>query len=395
MKPFELKSNVNWIGALHPDLRVFDIIMHTKNGTTYNSYLIRDEKTAIIDTVKGKFTDQYLAHIESLVAFETIDYIIVQHNEPDHSGALAELLDVAKNAQLVCANVAVKYVNNILNKELDVLGVKNNHTLSLGQKTLQFITAPYLHWPDTMMTYLVEDKILFSCDVFANHFCDSHMFNDEIARDFWPDYKNYFNSIMRPFKKNVRNGLQKIEPLEIEMIAPSHGPILRSELSKYVNAYAEWSSPAIENSTPKAIVYYATAHGNTEIMAHEVEKGLKSAGVDVEVFNAENLDFDGHLDKIEAADAVLFGSPTINNDAVKPIWDVLNSLTTIDVKGKVAGSFGSIGWNGEAIKLLDERLNAMKFKVPVEGQQAVLVPSKQELADCVEFGKKLGNEILK
>lgn len=394
MKPFEIKPGIHWIGSLHPDIKVFDIILQTKNGTTYNSYLIQDEKTAIIDTVKSKFTKQYLEHITELVDFEQIDYIIVQHNEPDHSGALAELIDVAKNAQVVCANVATKYVANILNRDLDVLSVKNNTTLSLGKKTLQFQTAPYLHWPDTMMTYLVEDNILFPCDVFASHFCDSRMFNDLITRDFWTDYKYYFDSIMRPFKKNVRNGLKKIAPLTIEMIAPSHGPILRENVQKYIAAYEEWAAPLSANSPPKVLVYYASAHGNTGIMANEIEIGLKSLGIDVEVYNAEGLSFDGHLDKIEAADAVLFGSPTINNDATKPVWDVINSLTTIDIKGKIAGSFGSIGWNGEAIKLLDDRLTAMKFKLPFEGLKAVLVPSKEELLACREFGKNIGNEII-
>jgi NADH oxidase (H2O-forming) len=394
MKPFEIKPGIHWIGALHPDLKAFDIILQTKNGTTYNSYLIQDEKTAIIDTVKGKFTEQYLEHISQLVDFDRIDYIIIQHNEPDHTGALSELINKAKNAQIVCANVATKYVANILNQDMDVLAVKNNNTLSLGKKTLQFQTAPYLHWPDTMMTHLVEDNILFPCDVFASHFCDSRMFDDLITRDFWTDYKYYFDAIMRPYKKNVRNGLKKIEPLTIDMIAPSHGPILRNDVNKYINAYKEWSAPLPVNSPPKALLYFASAHGNTGIMAREVEKGLASLGIDVKVYDAEGLNFDGHLDKIEAADAVLFGSPTINNDAVKPVWDIINSLATIDIKGKIAGSFGSIGWNGEAIKLLDDRLNAKKFKVPFEGLQAVLVPGDEELLACREFGKNIGIEIL-
>ena len=394
MKPFEIKPGIHWIGALHPDLRAFDIIMQTKNGTTYNSYLVKDEKTAIIDTVKGKFTEQYLEHISYLVDFESIDYIVVQHNEPDHSGALSELIKKAKNAQIVCANAAKKYVTNVLNQDIEVLGVKNNATLSLGEKTLQFVMAPYLHWPDTMMTHLVEDNVLFPCDVFASHFCDSRMLNDLITRDFWADYKYYFDVIMRPFKKNVRNGLKKLEPLPIDLLAPSHGPIIRQDVAKYIKAYEDWAAPLPANFPPKVLVYFASAHGNTGIMAHEVKKGLVSLSIDVEIYDVEGLDFEDHLDKIEAADAILFGSPTINNDAVKPVWDVINNLTTIDIKGKLAGSFGSIGWNGEAIKLLDDRLNAMKFKVPFEGLKAVLVPSEEELSACREFGKSIGTEII-
>lgn len=394
MKPFVVKPDVYWVGALHPDMRSFDILMYTKNGTTYNSYVVKDEKTAVIDTVKGKFTQQHLDNIRDIVPFEEIDYIVIQHNEPDHSGALGQLLDKAVNAQVVCANVAQKYVENILNRDVDLLGVKNNATISLGEKTLQFISAPYLHWPDTMMTLLVEDKVLFSCDVFASHFCDSRMFDDLITRDFSHDYKYYFDVIMRPFKKNVRNALKKLADVEFDLIAPSHGPVLRTDVTKYVKLYESWAAPRPANSPPVVLIYYASAHGNTEEMAEKIMAGLEAAGVAAEMYNVEGMNFEGHLDKIESADGLLFGSPTINNDAVKPVWDVINSLTTLDVKGKVAGSFGSIGWNGEAIKLLDDRLNAMKFKVPFEGMAAVLVPSEEELEKCYQFGKDIGRIVI-
>ena len=389
MKPFEIKPKVYWVGALHPDLRIFDIIMYTKNGTTYNSYLIDDEKVAIIDTVKAKFSERYISHVKELVDPERIEYVIIQHNEPDHSGALLDLLELAPHAKIVCANVAVKYVRNVINREFDIIGVKNGDTISLGQRTLQFISAPYLHWPDTMMTFVPEDKILFPCDVFSSHFCDSRMFNDAITRDFWPDFKYYFESIMRPFKKNLRNALKKIEALDFDLIAPSHGPILRTDLQKYIKAYEEWAQPLPPNDPKRVLIYYASAHGNTERMAQEIARGVRAEGAEVEVYDVIDLNFEGHLNKIEGADALLLGSPTINNDVAKPIWDVLNSLTTIDVKGKVGASFGSMGWNGEAIKLLDDRLSAMKFKVPFEGLSAVLVPSEEELAQCFEFGQKI------
>ncbi len=393
MKPFEVKPQVYWIGSLHPDLRVFDIIVNTKNGTTYNSYLIRDEKIAVIDTVKEKFSKQYLEHIAKIVDPGKIDYIIVQHTEPDHSGALVDLLDAAANAQVICANPAVKYVQNIVNKEIDIVGVKNNQTLSLGKKNLSFVSAPYLHWPDTMMTYLIEDKILFTCDVFSSHYCDSRMFNDAITRDFWPDFKYYFDVIMRPFKKNIRNALKKIDPLEIDLVAPAHGPILRDNVQKYISAYAEWAAPLPANDPKKVLIYFGSAYGNTEKMAFKISDGIKSAGLDVQLFDVVGLNFKGHLDRIEAADALLFGSPTINNDAIKPVWDILNSLTTINVKGKIGASFGSMGWNGEALKLLDERLTSMKFKVPVSGLAAVLVPSEEELENCFQFGVQIANTL--
>jgi len=393
MKPFEIQSDVFWIGALHPDLRLFDIIMYAKNGTSYNSYLIKDEKIAIIDTVKDKFADVYIEHVTELVDPQKIDYIIMQHNEPDHSGALQELLDVAPQAKVVCAKSAVKYVQNILNREVELIPVSNKTEISLGAKTLQFYSSPYCHWPDTMMTYLVEKKILFSCDIFGSHFCDSRMYNDLITRDFWPDFKYYFENIMRPYKKNVNNAIRKIDDLDISMICTSHGPILRTDVQKYIDAYRDWSTPLPANTPPKMLIYFAAAHGNTGIMANKIADGARSEGVDVEVFDAIDIDPDEHVDRIEATDALLLGSPTINTNVVKPVWDVLNSLITVDVKGKLGASFGSYGWSGEAVAQLDARLQAMKFRVPKEGLKAVLVPGKEELESCFEFGAALAREL--
>jgi flavorubredoxin len=394
MKPFEMTKDVYWIGALHPDLRVFDIIMNTKNGTTYNSYLIRDEKIAIIDTVKDKFADAYIEHIKSLIDPARIDYIIMQHNEPDHSGSLVKLLKVAPHAQVVCAKPAVKYVENIVNAEINIKPVSNKEVLQLGAKSLQFFTSPYCHWPDTMMTWLEHDKILFTCDLLGAHFCDSRMYNDVISRDFWPDFKYYFDNIMRPYKKNVRNAISKMEDLDISVVAPSHGPILRQDINKYVQAYKEWTEPIEKNDPPHMLIYFAAAHGNTGIMARKIADGARSKGVFVEVFDAVEINPDEHVDKIEHADALLLGSPTINNNAVKPVWDVLNALISIDVKGKVAGSFGSYGWSGDAVEQLDSRLSAMKFKVPLDGIKAVLVPNEEELQACFEFGVSIASELL-
>ncbi len=380
---------------MHPDLRVFDIIMSTKNGTTYNSYLIQDEKIAIIDTVKAKFAEPYLEHVANLVDPETVDYIIVHHSEPDHSGSLKELLKMAKHAKVVCAKSAVKYVQNILNMDIELHPVSNGDTLSLGNKTLTFITSPYIHWPDTMMTFVEEDHLLFPCDLLASHFCDSRMFDDSVTRDFWPDFKYYFECIMRPYRKNVRNALAKLEPYDIQIIAPSHGPILRKDVQRYIEAYHQWSAPLPTNDPPKILIYYAAAHGNTATMAQAIAEGARSSGADVELYDTMDINVDQHLTRIEAADALLLGSPTINNDAVKPVWNVLNSLATIEVKGKLGGSFGSYAWSGEAVKLLDERLAALKFKVPFEGLQALLVPGEEELKACRKRGAEIAQELKK
>jgi len=387
MRPIEIKPQLYWIGALHPDLRVFDIIMATKNGTTYNSYLIKDEKIAVIDTVKEKFATAFIERIGELVDPARIDYIIVQHTEMDHSGSLQALLALAPNAQIICTKPAVKYVQKVIHQEASFLIADANLSVSLGSRQLQFIPAPFLHWPDTMMTYLPEDQALFSCDVFSSHFCDSRLFDDQITRDFWPEYEYYFRTIFRPFKKHVRNGLKKLSEVPFQVIAPAHGPILRHSIKKYIEAYETWAAPLPGNTPKKALIFYASAYGNTEEMAHQVAHGMESAGLQVVLIDATTIKPEDYLDEIEKADALLFGSPTINNDAVKPIWDILSGLVTVDNKGKVAASFGSMGWSGEAVEMLDQRLLSLKFKVPVPGFKAVLIPDADELAKCVEFGR--------
>ncbi len=395
MKPIQIKENVFWIGALHPDLRKFDILMHTKNGTTYNSYLIKDQKIAVIDTVKAKYAESYLQHISELVDLKDLAYIIIQHNEMDHSTALPALLEAAPTAKVVCPKPAVKFVNNIVNRQIDMMTVDNGQILDLGEKKLEFITAPFLHWPDTMMTYLQGDNILFSCDFLAAHFCDSHLFDDLITRDFWPDFQYYFQVIMRPFKKHVRNALKKLENLPIQIVAPSHGPVLRKDVSKYIRAYSDWSAPLPVNQPKKMLIAYASAHGNTEKMAQEIARGARSAGLTVTLYDMEETSPEDLLDELEGTDALVVGSPTINNDAVLPIWNLLSHLATLDMKGKIAASFGSYGWSGEAVSFLDQRLTSLKFKVPLPGIQALLVPSEEELQQCYQFGIQLAQEIQK
>lgn len=387
MKPIEIKKGIYWIGVLHPDLRLFDVLFPTEHGTTYNSYLVKGEKTAVIDTAKGRFYDQFLSNVKSLVDPKDIDYIVCNHMEPDHSGSLAAFLKEAKNAQVVVSRTGEHYVSNILNADVSPLKMGDGDLLDLGGKTLRFIFAPFLHWPDTMFTYAVEDQVLFPCDVFGSHFCDEQIFNDLVG-DFSHDFEFYYRGIMGPFKDKMLQALDKIKDLEIEIIGPSHGPILRSDPWKYVNQYIEWSTPS-PTEAKKALIFYASAHGNTEMMAEEMAKGASIDGVEVEVFDLTETDPGEVLDRIEVAHALIVGSPTINGDAVKPVWDLLSSLATIRMKGKVGAAFGSYGWSGEAVGMIEDRLKSLKFKVPEPGLRFALVPTAEELESCREFGAKI------
>lgn len=391
MKPIQIKEGIHWIGALDPDLRLFDILFVTEKGTTYNSYLVRGEKIAVVDTSKGRCYDQFIANVTSLVAPEDVDYIICNHMEPDHSGALAAFLKEAKNARVVVSRTGEHYVRNILNKDVEPLKMGDGDVLDLGGKTLRFISAPFLHWPDTMFTYAVEDKVLFPCDVFGSHFCDERMY-DDLLGDFSDQFEYYFRGIMGPFKDKVLEAIDKIRDLEIEVIAPSHGPLLRSDPWKVVEQYAEWSTlPATAAKT--ALIFYASAHGNTKMMAEEIAKGAAIEGVEVQSFDLTETSPADVLDRIETARAVIIGSPTVNGDAVKPVWDLLSSLATIRLRGKVGAAFGSYGWSGEAVGMIEDRLKSLKFKVPEPGVRFTLVPTAEELKSCQEFGVRIAESL--
>lgn len=391
MGPIEIKEDIYWIGALDPGLRLFDILFPTEAGTTYNAYLVRGEKVAVVDTAKGRCYDQFLSHLTSLVAPEDVDYVVCNHMEPDHSGSLAAFLEEAKNAQVVVSRTGEHYVRNILNADVNPLKMGDGDVLDLGGKTLQFVSAPFLHWPDTMFTYAVEEKVLFPCDVFGSHVCDERMF-DDLLGDFSEQFEYYYQGIMRPFKDKMLEAIAKIRGLDIDVIAPSHGPILRRDPWRYVEQYVEWSTP-VSATVKKVLVSYASAHGNTKMMAEEVAKGAAIDGVEVEVFDLTEMDPGEVLDDIEAAQALIVGSPTINGDAVKPVWDLLSSLATIRLRGKVGGAFGSYGWSGEAVGMIEDRLKSLKFKVTEPGVRFALVPTAEELEACREFGARVAESL--
>jgi flavorubredoxin len=391
MGPVEIKKSVYWTGVLDPDLRLFDILFSTPSGTTYNSFLVKGEKIALIDTAKGRFYEQFLSSVMSLVEPEDIDYIVCNHMEPDHSGSLARFLTEAKNARVVVSRTGEHYVNNIVNAELSPLKMGDGDTLDLGGKTLRFVFAPFLHWPDTMFTYVVEDKVLFPCDVFGSHYCDERLY-DDLLGDFSEEFEYYYRGIMGPFKDRVLQAVDKIRELEIEIIGPSHGPILRSDPWKYVDQYVEWSTlPTTEAKT--VLVFYASAHGNTKMMAAEIAKGAAIDGVEVEIFDLTETEIGTVLERIEAAQALIVGSPTVNGDAVKPIWDLLSSLAATKLRGKVGAAFGSYGWSGEAVGMIEDRLKGLKFKVPEPGIRFTLVPTAEELESCREFGRKIAESL--
>ena len=393
-------ERVHWIGALDPTMRTFDVILKTPNGTTYNAYLVRgSEGVAVIDTVKAERADQFFARLEAVADYREIKVIVLNHLEPDHSGALPELMRRAPQAKLYISDAAQLMLKALLNNnDIDYIPVTTNDSVSLGDCTLRFLNTPYLHWPDTQCTYLVEEGVLFSGDVFGCHYCDEQLFNDRVG-DFRFSFEYYYAHIMRPFKSYVLSALELIEPLPVRLIAPTHGPILRDHPQHYIQRYRELSTPRLhlemDRDIKTMIIFYISSYGNTMHMAEAIRDGAAEVGgFRISLYDLEGGEVEPFIDLVEEADAILVGSPTSNGDAVKPVWDLLSSFARINVKGKVAGAFGSYGWTGEAVRMIDDRLRGLKMRVPLGGLRIKLIPGADELKDCHLFGRDIGEFLM-
>jgi flavorubredoxin len=394
-----LSERVHWIGALDPGMRTFDVILRTPNGTTYNAYAIRgSEGVAVIDTVKEDCAEQFFASLESVARYDEIRVIVLNHLEPDHSGALPELMRRAPQARLYISESAQLMLKSLLKSDVAHTPVTTGDCVSLGDRTLHFLHTPYLHWPDTQCTYLEEEATLFSGDVFGCHFCDERLFNDAVG-DFRFSFEYYYQHIMRPFKQHVIDALKLIEPLELRTVAPAHGPILRDRPRGYVERYRELSTPRlhleVQSGEKTMVIFYISSYGNTQRMAEAIRDGAQEVGgFRVSLYDLEGAETEPFVDLVEEADAILVGSPTINGDAVKPVWELLSSFAKIHVKGKVGAAFGSYGWSGEAVRMMDDRLRGLKMRVPVGGLRIKLIPTDDELAHCRDFGREVGNFLI-
>lgn len=386
MKSVELKNKIYWIGVEDPELRVFDIIMETKRGTTYNSYLIDDEKVAIIDTVKDGFFDTYLENIKGIIGDRKVDYIVVQHTELDHSGSISKLLEVYPEAKVIGSRAAIKYLGAILNMSFHNIVAEGE--INLGSKSLEFISAPNLHWPDTIFTYVKQDNVLFTCDVMGCHYCPTNCITDSCSGDYESEMKYYFEVIMGPFKKFVNAGLNKIENLQKDIIAPSHGPIHVNDLEYYFNLYRQWAKEDLP-SDKNIQIFYISAYGNTEAMAKYLANTINEKGIRAEAHEITSMPMETMINLIEKSTGILIGSPTINQDAVEPAWNLLAHVSPITNRGKIAGSFGSYGWSGEGPTMLNSRLKDLKFKVLDDGLKFNFVPSQNDFAAAESFVENL------
>ncbi|MBT4727860.1 MAG: FprA family A-type flavoprotein, partial [Bacteroidetes bacterium] len=324
-----------------------------------------------------------------------IEYIILNHTEPDHSGNLKYLLEIAPNATVVASGNALKYLPDIVGKEFKSLRAKDGESLDLGNKTIHFIAAPNLHWPDTIYSYLVEDELLFTCDSFGSHFCDARMFDDEVD-NFDEAYKYYFDVILKPFSKFMLKAIDKIKDLDIKMICPGHGPILRSYWEKYVAIAAEYAQQEIENREREGFqvfIPYVSAYGYTKKIAEAIAEGVKEvANVSVELCDIQDKDFHFLDHKIAGSNALIIGSPTFNQNILPQIYQLFASINPIRDRGKAYAAFGSFGWSGEGVGIIENALSTLKLVKLQEGMKVKFSP-KIYNPELKEFGKRFGESL--
>lgn len=396
MSAIKITEHVHWVGVRDRNLRIFDIIMTAEDGTSYNSYLVKgSEKTALIDSVKVKFWDEHLNRLKELVDPAAIDYLIISHAEPDHTGSIEKFLDINPNVTIFGSDAAIDILKEIANRSFKYQVVNHGDKLSLGNLTLTFLSVPFLHWPDSIYTYLEEEGILFSCDSFASHYPDEKLFNDLVDGDFLHAYQYYFDKIIGPFKPYVLEALEKIKDLEIKIICPGHGTVLRKDIPYYIELYRQWATVPkyYKDDLPRIVVAYVSAYGYTNSLADSIIDGINSMGsFYIEKHDMVYADLDLVVQSIDQADGLLIGSPTINGDTLPVIWQLLTRLSPINHSGKLAAAFGSYGWSGEAVPSIESRLKALRMQV-IPGMRVRLKPTASDLDKAfmlgVEFAKAI------
>jgi NADH oxidase (H2O-forming) len=393
-KTLKISRNVDWTGVIDNDIITFDIVMETKHGTTYNSYFINAQKKTLIDTVKESFFDTFLEKLETLTDPAEIEYIICTHTEPDHSGSLKHLLKIAPDATVIGSGQAINYLTEMMDKPFKWQKVKDGDVVDLGNMTIRIIGAPNLHWPDTIYAFLEEDKLLFTCDSFGAHYANEKMF-DDLVDNYSEAFNYYFDVILKPYSKFLLKAINKIEKLDINCICPGHGPILRSSWQDVVAKSKTMAAEYMQHTEKqnRVVVAYISAYGYTKTMAEKIAEGILLTGdFQVELVDIENILLGELEEKIVLADALLVGSPTINQNTLLPVYKLFSVINPIRDKGKPAAVFGSYGWSGEAVKMIEDHLSNLKMKV-TNSLSSKFYPSGEKADELIRFGREFGETI--
>lgn len=393
MKTLKLRDGFYWAGIVDDSLRVFDIIMYTEFGTTYNSYVWKaGDKVVLFETAKEKFFDEYLDKLKELIDLTKIDYLVVEHTEPDHAGSIEKLLEYSPQMKIIATGCAISFLKEIVNKDFCSIAVKDNQRMEIGGKTLRFMIVPNLHWPDTMYSYIEEEQILVTCDSFGSHYGFHDILVSKVTdqEGYMRATKYYFDCIIGPFKPYMLKALNRVRELDVTMICPGHGPVLDDKIDFIYNTYEEWCTVVNPNTKKTVVIPYVSAYGYTKQLAEEIARGIQDSGdIDVRMYDMVEADQGKVLEELGFADGILFGTPTIVGEALKPIWDLTTSIFAGTHGGKLASAFGSYGWSGEGVPHILERLRQLKMRV-VDGLRVRFKPIEVNKLDAYEYGYNFG-----
>jgi flavorubredoxin len=392
MKSMEIAKGIYDVGV--HDWNISDFHGYsTPYGTSYNAYLIVDEKIALIDTVKRSFTDELFYNISKVVDPKKIDLVVSNHTEMDHSGSIARIMHrIGEDKPVYCSKMGKKNLARHFRQNLNYQAVMTGQELSLGQRTLTFLETRMVHWPDSMFTYLKEDRILFSSDGFGQHYAGHEKYDDEIGDAIMVHAQKYFANILLLYAPLILKLIDKVTDmgLAIDMICPDHGVIWRKDPAKIIEAYARWSN---QETKKKALVIYDTMWHSTEMMANAIASGISAEGVDVRPMYLRKWHRSDIMTEVLDAKAIVIGSPTLNNGLFPTLADFLTYMKGLKPKNKIGAAFGSYGWSGESVKLIEKELSELKFELVQPGMKVQYVPDSDNLDACHEFGRKIGQAV--
>ncbi|MBN1455370.1 MAG: FprA family A-type flavoprotein [Methanomicrobia archaeon] len=387
MDPVEIKPGIYWVGGIDWELQNFHGYL-TQRGTTYNAYLIVDEQVVLVDTVKHYLFDELRARISKVLDPAQIDYLVANHVEMDHSGSLPRMVELAPRAKIITSPKGEQGLRRHYKAAWPFEVVKSGDSLSIGKRTLQFFLTPMVHWPDNMVTYIPEEKLLLPNDAFGQHIASSERYDDEIG---WAilheEAAKYYANIVLPYGEQVKKALTALSGLEIEMIAPSHGIIWRTYLPQILDAYQHW---AANDSEARALIVYDTMWGSTGQMAQSLRDGLEQAGVPVTLRNLKTTHISDVLTDVIRSRAILIGSPTLNMGVLPTVGAFLTYLEGLRPKNRIGFAFGSYGWGEQSVKKIEAVMSALGWEMPIAGVKTQYRPDQDELASIREVGAELG-----
>jgi flavorubredoxin len=384
-----LKDGVYWVGAIDWDIKNFHGYI-THRGSSYNSYLVISEKIALVDTVKSTFYEDMLRHIKEIIDPSKIDYIIANHAEPDHSGSIKKIINEAPKAKIISSERGKPTLEKYY-QDLEIKTIKDHPTLDLGTKTLNFVPVPMAHWPDSMVSYIPEDKLLLSNDAFGQHIATSKRFDDEIDNCLlWQEAATYYANILMPLHRSVGRAINALANVDIDMIAPSHGVIWRKDVAGIITAYNRW----VKGETEKqAIIAYDSMWHSTEKIAIAISEGIASEGIKVKVMNLTSNHRSDVMAEILDSKAVLVGSPTLNNHVFPSVAGFLAYMRGLKPMNKIGGAFGSYGWAGGAKRFVEEQMKLAGINLIDNDLDFSYKPSEEELVKSFEYGKTIARKI--